>query len=174
MRPAHSGPAQKKENSKMKFYVLLAGLAWLSQMPVPAQDSISTTGQSIEGTWISQVADPAGNIALFEVGTFSANGGYSGANVNPSHTEHKGVWLRTGDRKFVLTIIFFTHDDKGGFSGIVKARIYLTLAEDQKSYDSVAERTVMDTSGKVLQVTPGIRGHSIRMDVELPHDPPPQ
>ena len=158
----------------MKFYVLFAGLAWLSQMPAPAQDSISTTGQSIQGTWIVQVADAAGNTAIFEVGTFSPDGSYSGANVNPSHTDHKGVWLRTGDRKFVWTVLFFTHDDKGVFNGIVKARIYGTLAADLKSFDSVAERTVMDTSGKVLQVTPGILGHSIRMDVELPLDPPPQ
>ncbi len=59
--------------------------------------------------------------------------------------------------------MFFTHDDKGVFNGIVKARIYLTLAEDQKSYDSVAELVVMDTSGNVLQVTPGIAAHSVRM-----------
>jgi len=79
--------------------------------------------------------------------------------------------MRTGDRKFVLTVMFFTHDDKGAFNAIIKARIYLTLAEDQKSYDSVAERVVMDTSGNVLQVTPGIKGHAVRMNVELPTNP---
>ena len=26
--------------------------------------------------------------------------------MNPSHTTHKGVWLRVGDRKFVFTIMF--------------------------------------------------------------------
>ena len=158
----------------MRFYALFGALVWLAHIPAFAQDTISTIGQSIQGTWISQVADPAGNITLFEVGTFSPDGAYSGANVNPSHTTHKGVWLRTGDRKFVLTVLFFTHDDKGVFNGIVKARIYLTLAEDLKSYDSVAERVVMDTSGNVLQVTPGIAGHSVRMNVELPTNPPPQ
>ncbi len=158
----------------MRFYVLFLAIVWLCQMPAPAQDSISTTGQSIQGTWIAQVADASGNVTLFEVGTFSPDGSYSGANTNPSHTEHKGVWLRTGDRKFVLTVMFFTHDDKGVFNGIVKARIYLTLAEDLKSYDSVAERVVMDTGGNVLQVVPGIAGHSVRMNVETPSTPPPQ
>ena len=152
----------------MKYCVLFAGLVCLSQIPAIAQETISTNSQSIQGTWIAQVTDPAGNLALFEVGTFSPDGSYSGANVNPSHTTHKGVWLRTGDRKFVLTVLFFTHDDKGVFNGVIKARIFLTLAEDLKSYDSVAERVVMDTSGKTLQVTPGIAGHSIRMDVEFP------
>jgi hypothetical protein len=156
----------------MRHYVLLGALIWLCQIPGVAQDTISTNSQSIQGTWISQVADATGNISLFEVGTFSPDGSYSGANVNPSHTTHKGVWLRTGDRKFVLTVMFFTHDDKGVFNGIVKARIYLTLAEDLKSYDSVAERVVMDTSGKELSVTPGIAGHSVRMDVEFPKSAP--
>ena len=159
----------------MRNYILLGALVWLAQMPALAQDNISTNSQSIQGTWISQVADAStGVISLFEVGTFSPDGSYSGANVNPSHTTHKGVWLRTGDRKFVMTVMFFTHDDKGVFNGIVKARIYLTLAEDLKSYDSVAERVVMDTLGKELQVTPGITGHSVRMDVEFQKSGPQQ
>jgi hypothetical protein len=110
---------------------------------------------------------------LFEIGTFSPDGAYSGANVNPSHSTHKGVWVRTADRKFLLTVLFFTHDDKGVFNGIVKARIQLTLAEDLKSYDSVAERVVTDTSGNVLQVVPGIVGR-VRMNVEMPQGPSPQ
>ena len=158
-----------------KQWVLLGALVCLAQIPGVAQDTISTNSQSIQGTWISQVADATtGAIALFEVGTFSPDGSYSGANVNPLHTEHKGVWLRTGDRKFVLTVLFFTHDDKDVFNGIVKVRILLTQAEDMKSYDSVAERTVMDASGKELSVTPGIPGHAVRMDVEFPKNTPPQ
>ena len=158
----------------MRFYALFAAVVLLCHVPAVAQDAISTNSQSIQGTWISQVADATGNITLFEVGTFSPDGSYSGANVNGSHTTHKGVWLRTGDRKFVLTVLFFTHDDKGVFNGIIKARIYLTLAEDLKSYDSVAERVVMDTTGKELQVTPGIAGRSVRMDVEFPKSAPQQ
>ena len=158
----------------MKLYALLAAAIWLSQTALPAQDTISTVGQSIQGTWIVQVTDPGGKPALFEVGTFSPDGAYTGTNVNPSHTEHKGVWVRTGDRKFLLTVILFTHDDKGVFNGIIKGRIYLTLAEDLKSYDSATERVVMDPSGNVLQVVTGIVGHAVRMNVEMPQNPPPQ
>ena len=158
----------------MRHYVLLGALLGLAQMPALAQDTLSTVSQSIQGTWITQVTDATGNLALFDVGTFHPDGSYSSANVTASHSAHTGVWLRTGDRKFVLTILFFTHDDKDVFNGIVKVRILLTLAEDLKSYDSVAERTVMDASGKELQVIPGIAGHAIRMDVEFPKNPPPQ
>jgi hypothetical protein len=158
----------------MRNYVLLGALVWLAQMPALAQDNISTNSQTIQGTWITQIPDATGNLALFEVGTFHPDGSYSSANVTASHSAHTGVWLRTGDRKFVLTILFFTHDDKDVFNGIVKVRILLTLAEDLKSYDSVAERVVMDAAGKELQVIPGIAGHAIRMDVEFPKSAPAQ
>ena len=38
------------------------------------------------------------------MGTFYPDGSYTGANVNPSHSAHVGVWLRTGDRKFAFTV----------------------------------------------------------------------
>jgi hypothetical protein len=50
----------------------------------------------------------------------------------------------------------------------------VTLSEDGKSYDSVVERVIMDTSGKEISVTPGITGHSVRMDLEFPRNPPLQ
>jgi hypothetical protein len=48
------------------------------------------------------------------------------------------------------------------------------LAEDLQSYDSLAERIVMDKFGNVLSVTPGIAGHAVRMNVEIPQYLPPQ
>jgi hypothetical protein len=175
----------------MRFNVLFGALALLTQIPASAQGSgtcgvsnglffestpcsISTNAQSLEGTWIAQVANPGGSLTLFEVGTYHSDGSYSGANVNPSHTTHKGVWMRVGDRKFVFTFMFFTHDDKGVFNGIVKARGTVTLSADGNSYDSNVERVVMDTTGKELSVTPGITGHSVRMDLEFQRNPAPQ
>ncbi len=67
-------------------------------------------------------------------------------------------------------MMFFTHDAQGTFNGIIRARILMTLAEDRNFYDSVAERTVMDTAGNVLSVTPGILGHAVRMELL----PPPE
>ena len=164
----------------MKIYGLIGAVVLVFQLPAMAQNNgdcgvffqpapcnLSTNLQSLEGTWIAQVAQPGQSLALFEVGTYHADGSYSGSNVNSSHTDHKGVWLRVGDRKFVFTFMFFTHDDKGVFNGIVKARGAVTLSSDGKSYDSVVERVIMDTSGKELQVTSGIIGRSVRMDLEL-------
>ncbi len=158
----------------MRYYFLAGALSCLLQIPAAAQVPVQTVGQSIEGTWISRVTDSAGNLHLFEVGTFSPDGSYTGANVNGLHSTHKGVWARTGHRQFVLTVMYFTHDAQGVFNGIVKAKIYLTLAEDLQSYDSVAERIVMDTLGIVLSVTYPIPGHAVRMNVEFPDYPPPQ
>jgi len=170
----------------MKMTVWFSALAILTQVPSFAQDAcglfngvvfqsvpcnVSTATQTLEGTWIAQVAQPGSPLALFEVGTFHADGSYSGANVNGLHTDHKGVWTRVGDRKFAFTFMFFTRDDKGVFNGIVKARGVVTLAEDGKSYDSVVERVIMDTNSKELSVTPGIKGHSVRMDLEMQRNP---
>jgi hypothetical protein len=158
----------------MRYYVLVGALYCLFQLPAAAQVPVSPVGQSIEGTWIAQVADPTtGKISLFEVGDFSAEGSYTGANVNPTHTTHKGVWQRIGHLQFTLTVLFFTHDAQGVFNGITEARIYITLAEDLNSYDSIAERITMDKDGNVIAVTPGIRGHAVRMNVELPQHLPP-
>jgi hypothetical protein len=158
----------------MRSCLFLVALACTSMTASIAQDAtLSAVGQSIQGTWIAQLTDASGNLQLFEVGTFHPDGSYSGANVNPTHTEHKGVWVRTGDRKFLMTVIYFTRDDRGAFNGIVKARLQITLAADLKSFESVAERVVMDTTGKELQVTPGFRGRSVRMDLEEPRTPAP-
>ena len=170
----------------MKMSIWFSAIALLTQVPAFAQDTcgvfngvayqavpcnISPASQSLEGTWIAQVALPGSPLALFEIGTFHADGSYSGANVNGLQSDHKGVWIRVGDRKFVFTFVFFTRDDKGVFNGIVKARGAVTLSEDGKSFDSVVERVIMDTNSKELSVTPGIKGHSVRMDLEMQRNP---
>jgi len=158
----------------MRYCLLLGVLACFLPFAAAGQEQERGAGFSIEGTWISQLTDASGNLSLFEVGTFSPDGSYTGANVNPAHTTHKGVWVRTGPRKFVLTGLFFTHDAQGVFNGIVQARVYITVSQDLQSYDSVAERIVMNTSGVVLSRTYPIPGHSVRMKLELPDFPPPQ
>ena len=155
----------------MKHYYLIGALTLLAQLQAPAQQKLSTNGQSLEGTWVSHVALPGGEPVLFSVGTFYPGGGYTAANTNPTHTTHHGAWLRVGDRKFALTTTFFTRDEKGAFNGIVKTRIYITLSEDQNSYEASVERVVMDTDGKELQVISGIRGRSVRMEIELQRSP---
>jgi hypothetical protein len=155
----------------MKHRVLVCLICcFLFQLTAIAQVPKSTKGLPIEGTWISQLTDASGNVNLFEVGTYSRDGSYTGANVNGLHSTHKGVWQGLGNRQYALTVLFFTHDAQGTFNGIVRARILVTVAEDLNSYDSVAERTVMDTLGNVKSVTPGIVGHSVRMEVL----PPPE
>lgn len=135
------------------------------------QETLPTTGQSLEGTWIAQVAPPGGDFVPFGLGTFGPNGSYLGTPTDPSQSNHHGVWLRVGDRKFVLSTMFFTRDEKGVYNGISRTRIAITLAEDQRSYDATVERILLDTSGRELRVISGIRGHSVRMTVETQQSP---
>jgi hypothetical protein len=162
---------EQKQERKKHMKLIPAVLLMLSHA-VMAQDTTTDNPaiQSIQGTWIAQLSG-IGGVQPFEVGTFHPDGSYSGANVAGNHSEHKGVWVRTGDGKFLLTVLFFTFDANRALSGIVKARVQITLAEDTKSYDSVAERVVMDANGRVISVTPGIRGRSVRMMIEEPQTP---
>lgn len=151
--------------------VLSAALLTLLFHPsAKAQVPDTPIGQSIVGTWVSEIADPSGNLHPFEFGTFSPDGSYIGANVNGLQSTHMGVWQRTGHLNFALTVEFSRQDAQGAFIGFVRVRAAITLADDLKSYDSTAERTVMDTSGNILSITGGIRGHAVRMEVL----PPPQ
>jgi hypothetical protein len=67
--------------------------------------------------------------------------------------------------------MFFTRDEKGAYNGIVRTRIAITLAADSKSYTATVERILMDVAGREQQVITGIRGRSIRMDVETQQSP---
>jgi hypothetical protein len=175
----------------MKCYGLLAALVFLSGIPAPAQDTGGTVdnaasyrlfgrsccrslGQSLQGVWADSIALPGGAFAPFGINIFHADGSHLGINRDPSHSAHVGVWQRVGERKFVFSTTFFTHDDKGVLNGIVRARGTLYLSADLKSYDGTVERVIMDTSGKELQVIPGIKTHSVRVDLDMPKDQPPQ
>ena len=158
----------------MRQLVLVGVLVWLAQLPALSQDkTVSTASLSLQGTWASQIALPGGGFVPFAIDTFSAEGAHIGINQDPSHSAHIGVWVCVGDRRFLFSTTFFTHDDKGVFNGIVKARGSLTMSEDHKSYDGIVERVVMDTSGNVLQVVSGIKAHSVRVDLELQSNPVP-
>jgi len=158
----------------MRNIILLGALILLAQGSASAQQTLSTNGQSLQGTWLSYIALPGGELTLFSVGTFYPGGSYTGATTNPTHTTHHGVWLRVGDRKFAFTSTFFVRDERGVFTSIVKARGSLTLSEDQNSYEGTVERVIMDTTGKELEVISGIRSRSVRMEVELQRNPPPE
>jgi hypothetical protein len=159
---------------RLLLSILASGLLCTAQTAV--QETLNTTGQSLAGTWISQVALPGGDFAPFGFGTFSPDGSYIGTTTDPRQSTHHGVWLRVGNRKFVLSTMFFTRNESGAHAGISRTRIAITMAEDMKSYDATVERILMDTSGKELQVIYGIRGHSVRMPIETqknPVDPEP-
>ena len=113
----------------MRRHVLSGALLAFAQMTPFAQETVSTSGQSLQGTWIAQVAMPSGELALFEVGTYYPGRPLLGATSMLRTPLMSASRLRTGDRQFMFTVMFFTHDEKGVFNGIVKARAIVTLAK---------------------------------------------
>ena len=69
----------------MRFYALFGALVCLFQIPMGAQNTMSTTGQSLQGTWISSIALPGGDFVPFAIDIFHADGSYIGANMDPTH-----------------------------------------------------------------------------------------
>ncbi|HYP07681.1 MAG TPA: hypothetical protein VER03_15715 [Bryobacteraceae bacterium] len=137
-----------------------------------AQETLPSFGQTLEGTWIAQVAAPGGDFLPFGLGTFTSDGSYIGTTNDPTQSTHHGVWFRTGNRKFALSTMFFRRDANGVYIGMTRTRIAITLAEDLKSYEATVERINMDTTGKQLEVIYGIRGRSVRMSLETQRFPP--
>ena len=54
---------------------------------------------------------------------------------------------------------------------MIGRRIAITLAADSKTYSATVERILMDVAGRELQVITGIRGRSVRIDVETQQNP---
>ena len=131
--------------------------AWVllcaARICVFAQETLATTGQSLEGTRIAQVAQPGGDFAPIGLGTFSY-GSYPGTTSDPTQSNHHSVWLQGGDRKVVESTMFFTRDEKEAYNGIVRTRNAIALAADSKSYTVTVERVLMDVAGRQLQVIP--------------------
>ena len=124
----------------MRFYLSFAVLLSMSQAPVRSQElgpcggffqsvpcSLSALGQSMQGTWVTQISDTSGNSNVSQMGSFSADGSYSGTNVSPLQSTHRGLWLRTGDRTFALTTMFFTHDAQGRVQWLCKGLTLVPL-----------------------------------------------
>ena len=62
----------------MRLYILPAALFCLTQLPAFGQETLRTSGQSLQGTWRSGAARPDGSASTAEVGTYSADGSYIG------------------------------------------------------------------------------------------------
>jgi hypothetical protein len=152
--------------------VLVQAQGLLQTITTP-EKAVATVNQTLEGTWLSELRPaglPATAPAIPTLTTFSPDGTViasgSDGTASPSH----GVWVRVGDRKFLMTVYLFNFNESRVLATITKARINLQLSPDGQTVKGTNEVVVMDPNGKVLATIPGGTTSGVRLGPEIPGD----
>jgi hypothetical protein len=145
----------------------------LLQAITTPEKAIPTVNQTLEGTWLSELR-PAGLSpeapAIPTFTTFNADGTVTASSSDGATSSSHGVWLRVGDRKFLLTVFLFNFNQSRVLTTITKARINLQVSLDGQTAKGTNEVVVMDPNGKVLATIPGGTTTAVRISPEIPGD----
>ena len=113
--------------------------------------SAADAGQHLEGTWIVTVTREDGRTFL-SLMTFTPNGEVlEETNTSTIRSLSHGEWVRTGDRQFTRTFIYFRFDGPmRKFIGTGRATANMRLSEDLKEFRAVARVERFDAEGKLV------------------------
>ena len=119
--------------------------------------AVSPVGQELEGTWRVQVSPenpPIGLPPSFPtLNTFMPSGELleTGVGTPPSRrTPGHGEWLRTGDRRFAFTLVFFRFDAEGRYIGDLEASTQIRLARNLRRFRGFSTAVLHDPQGNVV------------------------
>ena len=134
--------------------------------------AVPVVNQTLSGTWLQELLLPGqapgtGTLNLltfFPDGTGISIG--SDGNRSPAH----GLWVRVGDRKFLLTNFLFNFNESRVLTTVTKVRANAQLSPDGQTMIMVAEIVVMDRNGKVMSTIPGGTVKGVRLSLEIPGD----
>lgn len=101
---------------------------------------------------------------------FHPDGTITAAAGDGTQSSHHGMWLRVGDRKFLLTTYLFSFNESRALANIIKVRGNVQLSADGQSVKGTQEVVLMDPSGKVLATIPGGTFSGTRLTLEVPGD----
>ena len=113
---------------------------------------LSSVGQQLEGTWITTVSRESGTpglpLVFTSLNTFLPGGALlettaASMTRSPGH----GQWLRTGDRQFTTTFVFFRFDAMGAFIGTQRVTRNIRLNERLDEYRAVNFVEIFDAAG---------------------------
>jgi hypothetical protein len=145
----------------------------LLQSIVAPDKVLNVVNQTMEGTWLSE-ARPAGMPTdappILNFSTYHPDGNVVISASNGNQGDGHGVWVRVGDRKFLVTLYFFIFDANRVVVNVIKSRVNLQLSLDGKTNTSTNEVVIMDPTGKILATIPGGTGTSVRLGPEIPAD----
>lgn len=145
----------------------------LLQTITTPEKAVATVNQTLEGAWLSELRPPglpAAAPAIPTFTTFNADGTVIASSSDGTTSSSHGVWVRVGDRKFLLTVFLFNFNESRVLTTITKARINLQVSLDGQTAKGTNEVVVMDPNGKVLATIPGGTTSAIRLNPEIPGD----
>jgi hypothetical protein len=168
----------------MKPKTLLATLALsLATMSVQAQTllqaivtpekAVAVVNQTLEGTWLAEVRPgnlPAAAPAVLQLVTYNANGTFAASPSDGTQSLGQGVWVRVGDRKYLLTVFAFSYNEARVLTTIAKARVNIQVSLDGQTIKGTNEAVIMDRTGKVLATVPGGTVSAVRLSPEITGD----
>jgi hypothetical protein len=122
----------------------------------------SPVGQQLNGTWTTMVtltdAPPNVEASFHALDTFLPGGGLlvSSSVANPSlRGLAHGEWVRTGNRQFASTFIWFRFDTTGAFVGMQRVRRTLNLAQNLHSFQATDIVEIIAPTGAVVATVHG-------------------
>jgi len=145
----------------------------LLQSIVTPEKAVAVVNQTPEGTWLSEIRPaglPPAAPAILNFVTFEANGTLVASSSDGNQSVAHGVWVRVGDRKFLMTIFIFNYDATRALTTITKARINIQMSLDGQTLKTTNEVAVMDRTGKVMATITGGTGSAVRLSPEIPGD----
>jgi len=123
----------------------------------PELRTVSGVGQELEGTWLVTVRPdnpPPGLPASFPtLNTYLPSGELieTGVGAPPSRrSPGHGEWVRTGDRRFALTLMFFRFDAEGRYIGTQEAHTQLRLRRNLRTLRGISVAVARDPQGNVV------------------------
>lgn len=135
--------------------------------------AVPVVNQTLEGTWMFELrrgGQPASQPPVLLLIQFLANGAITAAAGDGSQSGHQGIWIRVGDRKFLITTFLFTFDQNRALSGITKVRANIQLSEDARTVKGTQEIVPLSPDGRVLATIPGGSFTGTRLSQEIPGD----
>ncbi len=137
-----------------------AALAGTAASPVGRKSA--PLGQQLNGTWTTTVqlsdAPPGAPSAFTALDTFLPGGGLlvSSSAANPAlRGLAHGAWVRTGNRQFASTFVWFRFDPTGQYIGTQRVRRTIQLAKSLKSFQSTDVIEVISPTGAVVATIHG-------------------
>ena len=146
------------------------GLGDLIRTPDKAVPAVN---QTLSGTWLYELrrgGQPATQPPVLLLIQFNPDGTINASASEGAQSSHHGIWLRVGDRKFLITTFVFSFNESRAFTTIIKIRGNVQLSADGQTVKGTQEVVLMDREGRVTATVPGGTFTGSRLTSEIPAD----